>query len=328
VKVFLASRIDRELKDYLASLGESDFQVHSVFRNSINLLTPSRMLITLAGPGSDLMPMGMLIQGFSELVLAGKNRVRLAGTFLHLPENQGLIDAGQAEVWPTNLESPLNPNRKEMGLALDYIENKLLQEEREGIASLAAVLAAKRRGGRTPSLNMYASFILEDLSLFLDAYGEGRLERAGQLARALIGFGPGLTPSCDDFMTALLLSLFYRTGDSLSRDLTAAFFETVVSLAKEKTNLISCQMIRQAARGHAGRLYLDTFAATVRGDLAALEPLVERLLVYGASSGADFLFGLYCALSRMPAVSTPVGAEPLRFEAGRGQNDLLKKNTG
>ena len=286
MKVFLASRIDRELKDYLASLGESDFQVHSVFRNSINLLTPSRMLITLAGPGSDLMPMGMLIQGFSELVLAGKNRVRLAGTFLHLPENQGLIDAGQAEVWPTNLESPLNPNRKEMGLALDYIENRLLQEEREGIASLAEVLAAKRRGGRTPSLNMYASFILEDLSLF------------------------------------------YRTGDSLSRDLTAAFFETVVSLAKEKTNLISCQMIRQAARGHAGRLYLDTFAATVRGDLAALEPLVERLLVYGASSGADFLFGLYCALSRMPAVSTPVGAEPLRFEAGRGQDDLLKKITG
>ncbi|NLA96405.1 MAG: DUF2877 domain-containing protein [Clostridiaceae bacterium] len=30
----------------------------------------------------------------------------------------------------------------------------------------------------------------------------------GELARGLVGFGPGLTPSCDDFLSGILLSLY------------------------------------------------------------------------------------------------------------------------
>ncbi|NLA96404.1 MAG: DUF2877 domain-containing protein [Clostridiaceae bacterium] len=71
--------------------------------------------------------------------------------------------------------------------------------------------------------------------------------------------------------------------------------------------LVSRHMLSHAAAGRADTLHLELLEALVQGDLAALEPLVRRLLSFGASSGTDFLLGLYCAQLRMPRqVKIPV----------------------
>ncbi len=106
---------------------------------------------------------------------------------------------------------------------------------------------------------------------------------AVRATRALVGLGPGLTPSGDDVLTGLLAALWRFRAHELAAAVGAA------AIAGQTTAL-SATLLHCAARGQAGR----EVAAVLDGlsGHAPLERAVARLLGAGHTSGADLIWGM------------------------------------
>lgn len=109
----------------------------------------------------------------------------------------------------------------------------------------------------------------------------------------LLGRGPGATPSGDDILTGILLTLLCTTsGQQRSHVLTAG--ETLVATATDRTTTISTALLAQAALGRSPDPVTEAIRCLLRpavGEktrMAAVRALTER----GHTSGVDILVGI------------------------------------
>jgi len=118
-----------------------------------------------------------------------------------------------------------------------------------------------------------------------------------ELADHLIGFGMGSTPACDDFLAAYLI--IFKIADELIPGRfpwVREFNQAIASKAKERSTLISANMLRHAGDGKTSRSHQDLIQACLFNEKSDLEKLASRVIRHGATSGGDFLLGLVCAL--------------------------------
>jgi hypothetical protein len=103
----------------------------------------------------------------------------------------------------------------------------------------------------------------------------------------LAGLGPGLTPAGDDFLLGLLVWAW------LAHPTPAAFGRTVSGTASPRTTALAAAWLTAAADGYVGTVW-HRFLATVARDAGPAEILAaaDRVLDFGATSGADALAGL------------------------------------
>ena len=125
-----------------------------------------------------------------------------------------------------------------------------------------------------------ASLLIEALSGWLKT----PTPKAPAPIKSLLGMGPGLTPSGDDFIGAMLITLHHLKQN----DAQAQLANAVIELAPACTNPISAQHLYAATEG----LGSDAFHQVLQGDPAALDALTR----IGHSSGWDALAGLYMTL--------------------------------
>jgi hypothetical protein len=119
------------------------------------------------------------------------------------------------------------------------------------------------------------------------------LGQVTQIGRNLIGLGPGLTPSGDDFMGGLLfaahaLKRAYPEEFSWNEEPVREF----VDWARLQTNSISHTMLGDLAFGHGPEPLHDLLAALLAGkDVDAIPPVINRVSGIGHTSGWDLLAG-------------------------------------
>ncbi|HZK29249.1 MAG TPA: DUF2877 domain-containing protein [Clostridia bacterium] len=291
--------IASDLQQFLLARPVLDLRVHSVFATSINLLTGEGELVTFASSGRDIMPMGMVARVPSVGVwgLEAGDTVSCEGRMVfNLPRGAGSLLLRQARVRWVSLSEPLDDRSDHGKTALDRIKTKLLAGHRDGISPLIAWLPESDTLPQVRMGNAYCTYIHRDLGIFLQMLLDGNAKQAVAFTEKLIGFGPGLTPSCDDFLAGIMLSLFYENREDTNKSVKVhEYLDHVVAMARGRTTLVSYHMLRHAAGGRANQAYLELLRAVVEGDLGEIDSLIDRVLAYGASSGADFLFGLYCA---------------------------------
>ena len=100
----------------------------------------------------------------------------------------------------------------------------------------------------------------------------------------LIGLGPGLTPSGDDFLIGALAAL-----DALVQTKThTTLGRAIVAAALARTSPLSASFLRAAAAGHVGENLYAMIAALIGGDADAAIAAAERI---GHTSGWDTLAG-------------------------------------
>lgn len=119
----------------------------------------------------------------------------------------------------------------------------------------------------------------------------------------LIGLGPGLTPSGDDFLGGAMIALS-MSGYAVH---AAALAEPALSAATEGTNRISRAHLRAAAKGFGADALHRCIDALARRDGEALGWALERLDAIGHSSGWDALAG---AISALEAIERRIAAQP------------------
>ena len=116
----------------------------------------------------------------------------------------------------------------------------------------------------------------------------------------LLGLGRGLTPSGDDFVMGLLLTLNRWPQIAPIIPGMAELNRLVIDKAYQVTTSISANLIECAAAGHSDERLVSALDGIITGSLPA-ETCASNLTAYGASSGIDALAGIATALGFSPS---------------------------
>ena len=112
---------------------------------------------------------------------------------------------------------------------------------------------------------------------------------ASNAVQGLIGLGPGLTPSGDDFLVGAL-ALLDCVGE---RDAHAALARVIIEALPGSTSPLSACFLRAAAAAHVGETLHRAVSSVVAGDVGAAIAAIENI---GHSSGWDMMAGITTAL--------------------------------
>ncbi len=137
------------------------------------------------------------------------------------------------------------------------------------------------RAAVAPSQRLLKGLEKDDLSQISAAAGE------------LAGLGGGVTPSGDDYLLGAIYALWTRLPTERAKIAAAA----VANPAVERTNAISAEWLKSAARGEAAEDWHKL--AKSLGTETELEPMAVRLIRRGHTSGADAMAGFVSALNTL-----------------------------
>jgi hypothetical protein len=117
-------------------------------------------------------------------------------------------------------------------------------------------------------------------------------------ASSMLGLGPGLTPSCDDFLAGLMISLNLGGKALISErkhdhDFFKKLFREICKSAKRKTTMYSNHLLTQARVGEGNRAIIDLISSILTEDLNHIANRTQTLINMGETSGADIAVGIY-----------------------------------
>jgi hypothetical protein len=113
----------------------------------------------------------------------------------------------------------------------------------------------------------------------------------------LIGLGPGLTPSGDDWLSGAMIALHHFGRRDVARRLAAA----VLPIAARDTSVISAAYLRCAARGEGAQVLFDALDTLTTADGAAMDACLGAIDAVGHTSGWDCLAGAALACDALQA---------------------------
>ncbi|QGN56576.1 DUF2877 domain-containing protein [Nostocoides sp. HKS02] len=120
---------------------------------------------------------------------------------------------------------------------------------------------------------------------------------------ALVGAGPGLTPSGDDVLCGVLLGL--RVHGSASAALVPALWAHVLPRLTATTSL-SAALLTEAAEGYGVPPVARLAEAIVDGDEAGVAAAAAAVHAIGHSSGSDLLGGLVGSLEALTCPTSSI----------------------
>ncbi len=134
----------------------------------------------------------------------------------------------------------------------------------------------------------FAQELLKSYRLGWDLLQKGKFSSAAQ---TLKGKGLGSTPGGDDFLCGLLLGLYLRGFGEKNR---LSKLRSEIFYSSQGNNLLVNTLLYCAGQGCPDEDFTDLCLALI-GASKSLEPVLERILSHGSSSGADSLLGFYSA---------------------------------
>jgi len=282
--------------------------VESVFEHAVYLNGGNDTLVKLITDRDYIGPASIVVfnEGHADFKSAGireGTEVIFSGDSLHAVGDGFSVDLLDAEIWNAP-PAPLGcRSLEEMNLNMRVLRDVIYTHpSREGLVpllesvELLGPMQVFLRAQTPPSVSERARPYIERL---MWALFSGDLKAAAENAGHILGLGPGLTPSCDDFLAGLVFSLkrgvnvlFNENAAALSGFINKLGDEIIKS-AKSKTTIYSLSYLTEAAHGEApapawGLVYV--IASKGPDETAALS---RKLVQMGETSGADTAVGIY-----------------------------------
>jgi Protein of unknown function (DUF2877) len=123
------------------------------------------------------------------------------------------------------------------------------------------------------------------------------LESVTGNAESILGLGPGLTPSCDDFLAGLILGLklgariLYR-NETASLDFFNKASEEILRIAKNKTTIYSISFLDEAVHGEGPSAIMELICNVITKGPDHVAKASRTLIGMGETSGADISIGI------------------------------------
>lgn len=273
---------------FIGSIRQAQFRgiVHSVFDKAVNLqCAASADLYTLMADGMDDGPNTLVVEvpGFQAIgVMVGDDAVAVDGAL----SIRGKVTVALTHAAEWRMTAPVRT------CGSDALRVRLT-------AARAHIERYGTRGGMIPAQSGPAiSGVTSEMlrhagDQLLDAVKRQDLAAALTHAGQLIGLGPGLTPSGDDFLVGLLAAL--NATEPLAPAIQD-FCAGVVPMSKANTNAISHAAIKMAAQGKVRDSVARLASELLGKHQGQFRPALDDVLRIGSSSGTDIAWGLVCGL--------------------------------
>lgn len=156
----------------------------------------------------------------------------------------------------------------------------------DGFAPLVAPLASGHAGVTAPA-SALLRLAVPGITALAEWLDRGGAAMPDEVAQTLLGLGPGLTPSGDDFIGGVLVAL-HVLG---CRATAARLADWALPLARMHTGAISVAHLACAAAGEGCAALHDVLVALVMPNADGLREALASLTAIGHSSGWDMLAG-------------------------------------
>ena len=261
---------------WLSALRQRDLcgRVHSVFDHIVNVQDDRGEMFSLATRNVDDAPNTLIVDVHAFIAIRVHPDDRVTGSACRLDvANHAVIALDHVIAWhPRRLSYPRDASRLEQNLAL---------ARRHATAAFGHPLECTAWS---------ASARLQRLSTQLCEALSNRDREAARLhGRALLGLGPGLTPSGDDFLLGLF-AVLHIDGSPCAR--LRGLCTDIVEDLEHRTNAISAAALTAAAQGRVRETIDTLLSALMTGDEATVRRALDRVLRIGSTSGRDIVSGI------------------------------------
>ena len=242
-------------------------------------------------------PLTITLEKFDPLLqrIPGGSNVRIASNSIFIPDPAVTINLEGTPVWqPPPPAAPLL-DRSEWNENMRLVAKEILaKKEAGGIGSLIpAYLGVTTSQPRLPGIKGFDGSQLERIKNYVSSEEVSGLV---ELLSSVLGLGPGLTPSADDFTLGLLLTLNRWRIPSWKTSNLHVLNSQMVEAAYKKTTTLSANFIECASQGLANERLINALDWLVTG--VRREPdVITPMLNWGHSSGMDAFSGMVVALS-------------------------------
>ncbi len=294
--------------------------VAAVFRTSCHVLDSGGRVACIVDRKLGNGPVNICVDlpeglAMEEMDVAPGAPLTRAGEYLCLGDGL-LLDLSGAQRWAPPPVGPRAPGSEVLRRARDLGTALAPQAPGEGLAPLA-ILAEGLAWGRTvgpgPATPVTAAALPHVRGLV-----RGLLSLDAPLVHesvaGLVGLGPGLTPSGDDYLAGLLVAMVMGEAGGAA----SVLGDAVAKLAPDRTTALAATLLSHAAAG-AGSEDAHVLLAAILGG-AGGEPAAEaaalRLAGRGHTSGWDTLAGLLLGVHLALRLGDPSnGRQPERGSA-------------
>lgn len=275
--------------EFLRVLACSRFSgtVHSIFERTINLhCDQNGELYTIACSQLDNGPNTLVIdlKRFHETGVNVGDEVTGSGQALLIGKKMAILTK-QAKEWECILP-PYPSNIETLQVNTAFMKEYIAAHGKCGGMK-------KHPQPMTPFEAEMSNMLTQRSGLLREALAAKRIDVALQHALGLVGLGPGLTPSGDDFLVGLFSITNMQDAPCC---LSCHFLEEIVTKSIFLTNEISYMMVKKAASGQVRESLVQLLQAIANGTRDELTGTLEKVIGIGSSSGTDMVLGLICGL--------------------------------
>ncbi|MDU5106680.1 DUF2877 domain-containing protein [Clostridium sp.] len=310
--------ISKDLLEYVKSNTTIIAKIHSIFNNACNMEYKEK-LITILTKDKIIAPMSIVIDNpvgfdFKKLKINSNNKFLFTDEFIICSNFTFKVELKNAKVYDPKIERLENYIEEEVILKnlikmkdilfeygkLDFFY-PLLDDIKNCIANdlvykLRIIDIGKLSNGLSLKNNDKSYLFIKNKFIdFLKAIISYDIANIQDYASNIIGFGFGLTPSIDDFISGLMISIIYL-GDYYNLDIKNIykFNNKLIAKSINKTTKVSSEMLINSAKGaiSKGIKQLMTILLSEDDDVSITNDL-KRVISFGETSGSDMAFGIY-----------------------------------
>lgn len=296
--------------------GENIGKIHSIYSRTINILDSENFMYTIASKDIDNSPLTLRIENedisFEDLNLKEGNLLFKIKDKIIIDNRIEIILKPKELLWDSNIKKVEYLDIKTVKNNIEYFNSLILKKGSYGGCKyfyLKNCLKNEEYKG-----NLIEKELSKRIEKLLDNLDSESLE---DNINSLIGFGIGLTPSGDDFLTG-----FLSTFNIISTDYTNNIKKKITNLIlidKVSTTDVSRQMLLVALKGEM-REYISSFINSfLSKDKERVLLDFEKILLIGSSSGTDLSIGVITAFSLL--------ISNLNMEGKNMQNTIVRKNS-
>ena len=222
----------------------------------------------------------------SDLALQPRRSVEVCERYI-LIGNSIRLTLDRSEAWRSPAWPVCPPPVRLIDICAALERRAAIDAPDEGLAR--QVFGIGETSGRQPLARIARPRIATFERWLSGAFGAGHAVACEDAVQGLIGLGPGLTPSGDDFLMGAL-ALLDCVGERYAH---AALARAIIQALPGSTSPLSACFLRAAGAAHVGEALHRAVSSVMAGDVGAA---IEAIETIGHSSGWDMMAGITTAL--------------------------------
>lgn len=308
----LGKEICYKLQNTLNNKKEFTGIIHSVFNRVCNITFDSLPIVSLILESIPMKPMAVSL----------KNSENFSMHYFGLKPGQRVVYSyNKLEILEANFTLYLN-DLKSIDCRPNFNFSKgSIDQVRSNILELSYILENGNPSGLLPMLsdfknsmgekhkaippNIYSQFAWPRTIDLIKSITQLNFIEITNASRRIVGLGPGLTPSSDDMLIGLMISLIYASYYyNWNEDKIKSVNSSILNGAEGKTSQLSYEMMSFAAQGEVTENIHQLMTCIYSDNTQSFYKSTISVMDYGETSGSDLLLGIYIGCSISTNINT------------------------